>query len=483
MTGLHKLIKPGSYIDGQWSSEGVRFAVYNPANGDIVASLVAAGTAEAEHAITAAKRAQETWQQVPAPERARILRRWYDLILQHQNELAQLLTLEQGKPLAEAKSEIAYGAGFVEWYAEEAKRIYGDTIPAAHKQQRIMVLKQAVGVVAAITPWNFPNAMITRKVAPALAAGCSVVLKPASATPLSALALASLAEQAGLPHGLFNVLVSDQATTIGEVLTRHPDVRKFSFTGSTETGKQLAAQCASSVKTVSLELGGNAPFIVFADADLDAAVEGAIASKFRNAGQTCICSNRFLVQESVADAFVARLGQRVAALKVGNGMEADVEIGPLINLEAAQKVADKVAEAIAAGAKALSWIEYKTSSPFYPPTILTGVTPAMALVQEEIFGPVAPIITFKDEQEALRIANDTPYGLAAYVYTRDLARSWRVTEGLEYGMVGLNEGAISNPAAPFGGVKQSGYGREGAYYGLEDYLQVKYVCVGGLDTP
>ena len=481
MTDLNKseLLRTESYINGSWCSAEQRFDVTNPVNGEVIASVADATATEAEHAITAAQQAFPAWAKYSAAERSQILRTWFDLIMAKQDELGELLTLEQGKPLAEAKGEIAYGASFIEWFAEEAKRVYGDTIPAPSADKRITVIKQPVGVVAAITPWNFPNAMIARKAAAALAAGCTFVVKPAAQTPLSALALAALAEQAGIPAGVFNVVVGTDAKAIGKVFTQHPQVAKFTFTGSTAVGKQLAEQCASTVKRVSLELGGNAPFIVFDDADLDAAVAGAVASKYRNAGQTCVCSNRILVQQNVAAEFIEKFTAAVQQLKVGDGREPGVEIGPMITADALADVDELVQQAVAAGAKVATGGNAENS--FYFPTVVTNVTPTMALAQTEIFGPVAPILTFNDEAEAIAMANDTDYGLAAYFYSRDIGRIWRVAEALKFGMVGINEGLISNAAAPFGGVKQSGYGREGSKYGLDDYLDIKYLCLGGIE--
>jgi succinate-semialdehyde dehydrogenase/glutarate-semialdehyde dehydrogenase len=436
--------------------------------------------AATEKAVAAAHAAFPAWAAKTAKERAVLLRRWHDLILLNAADLARLMTAEQGKPLAESKGEIAYAASFVEWFAEEAKRVYGDVIPGHQADKRILVLRQPVGVVAAITPWNFPAAMITRKVAPALAAGCTVVCKPATQTPFSALALAELAARAGLPPGVFNV-VTGPAREIGGVLTGDSRVRKLSFTGSTEVGKLLMAQCAKTMKKVSLELGGNAPFIVFDDADLDAAVTGAIASKYRNTGQTCVCANRLLVQAGVYDAFAAKLVAAVQKLRVGDGLAGETEQGPLIDDAALRKVEEHVADATGKGARiATGGKRHALGGTFFEPTVLTGVTPAMMVAREETFGPVAPLFRFETEAEAIRMANDTEFGLAAYLYTRDLARSWRVSEALEYGIVGLNTGLISTEVAPFGGVKESGTGREGSKYGLLDYTEIKYVCIGGV---
>ena len=477
------LLKERCYLDGTWlgGEWGETFPVTNPADGSILAQVPRMGRAVAERAIESAHAAFPSWAARTAKERSAILRRWHDLILENQEDLARLMTAEQGKPLAESRGEVAYGASFLEWYAEEAKRIYGETIPTPATTKRIFVLRQPVGVVAAITPWNFPNAMITRKCAPALAAGCTVVVKPAEDTPLSALALAALGERAGLPPGVFNIVTGDPKE-IGAELTAHPLVRKLSFTGSTATGKLLMRQCADTVKKLSLELGGNAPFIVFDDADLEAAVAGALASKYRNTGQTCICANRILVQEGVYEAFAAGLAEAVAGLKVGPGLEGEVQQGPLINEKALEKVERLVADARAKGARILAGGKrHELGHTFFQPTILADVTPEMACAQEEIFGPVAPLFRFKDEAEAIRLANDTPYGLAAYFYSRDVGRVWRVAEALEYGIVGINEGIVSTEVAPFGGFKESGIGREGSHHGIEEYLELKYVCLGGLD--
>ncbi|MGY5453483.1 NAD-dependent succinate-semialdehyde dehydrogenase [Agarivorans sp. MS3-6] len=478
-----QLLKTRSYINGQWLSSSSRFTVLNPANGELVAQVEDAGTDGVEAAIDAASKAFKSWSAKSANERGGLLRRWYQLMLEHQDDLAAILTLEQGKPLAEAKGEIAYGAAFLDWFAEEGKRCYGDVIPGPAADKRIMVIKQAVGVVAAVTPWNFPNAMIARKAAAALAAGCTFVVRPAQLTPLSALAMAELAERAGIPAGVFNVVVGENARAMGKVLTDSPKVAKFTFTGSTAVGKQLIAQCASTVKKVSMELGGNAPFIVFDDADLDAAVQGALASKYRNAGQTCVCANRFLVQKNVYQAFSEKLATALSKLKVGNGIEDGVVIGPMISEQAKQAVDALVTSSVNAGAKVLCGGEnHPAGNHFYTPTILTHVTNDMPIAANEIFGPVAPLIMFETEQQAIDIANDTEYGLAAYFYTRDIGRVWRIGEALEYGMVGVNEGIISNAAAPFGGVKQSGNGREGSHYGLDDYMEIKYLCLGGLNA-
>jgi len=477
------LLKILAFIDGSWvaADDGAAHAVVNPSTGVEIARVPDLGAAETQRAIAAADAALPAWRTRTAKDRAALLHRWHDLILSNQEDLAVLLTMEQGKPLAEARGEVAYGASFIEWFAEEGKRAYGEVIPAPTTDRRLVVTKQAVGVVAAITPWNFPIAMITRKVAPALAAGCTVVVKPAEATPLSALALAELAVRAGIPAGVLNVVTTSRPAVVGEVLTSSRIVRKLSFTGSTPVGKRLMAQCAGTVKRVSLELGGNAPFIVFDDADIDAAVRGALASKYRNAGQTCVCTNRMLIQDSVYDSFAAKLVQAVAALKVDDGLEPDTQIGPLINQATVAKVDLLVADAVAKGARvALGGTRHARGANFYTPTVLTNVTPAMALAQEEIFGPVAPLFRFKTDDEAVRMANDTVYGLASYFYTRDISRAWRVAEQLEYGMVGINEGIISNEVAPFGGVKESGTGREGSRHGIDEYLELKYLCFGGI---
>jgi len=476
------LLRTQAFIDGAWvdADSGATVPIQNPATGETIASVARCGTAETRRAILAAERAQIGWRKLTAKARSDLLRRWFDLMMAHQDDLAEILTAEMGKPLAEARGEIAYGAGYVEWFAEEARRVYGDVIPAAAPNQRIIVTKQPVGVVACITPWNFPNAMLTRKVAPALAAGCTVVCKPANATPLSAYAIAELAVRAGIPSGVINVVTGNTAQ-IGAELTGNPIVRKLTFTGSTPVGKTLMAECAQTVKRTSMELGGNAPFIVFEDADLDAAVAGAMASKFRNAGQTCVCTNRILVQDSVHDAFAAKLAAAVTALKLGNGTDAGTTIGPLIDEGAANTVLEFVADAVKLGATVVTGGRRSSlGACFVEPTILTNVTTRMKVFQEEIFGPVAPLIRFKDEAEAVAMANDTPFGLACYFYARDIGRVWRVSEALEYGIVGINEGLVSNPAAPFGGIKESGQGHEGSKYGLDDYTELKYLCMGGL---
>ncbi|MDX1342621.1 MAG: NAD-dependent succinate-semialdehyde dehydrogenase [Reinekea sp.] len=483
MTIHPKLMADTSYVGGQWLTGAKTFAVTNPATGDVLAHVADADVAVAQQAVQAAKDAFPAWRAKTASERSAILRKWFNLMMEYQHELGVIMTLEQGKPLAEAKGEVGYGASFVEWFAEEGKRIYGDTIPAPSNDKRLMVIKQPVGVVASITPWNFPNSMITRKAAPALAAGCTFVIRPSELTPLSALALAKLAEMAGIPEGVFNVVVGTDAKGIGKVFTESPDVAKFSFTGSTAVGKQLIAQSASTVKKVSMELGGNAPFIVFDDADLDAAVTGALASKYRNAGQTCVCANRILVQESVHDAFVEKFVKAVSDMQVGNGMNEGVAIGPLIHEKAMQDIHQRVEDSVAAGAKvALGGHGHALGGSFYTPTVLTEVTNDMPISAIEIFGPVAPVIKFTTEAEAIAIANDTEFGLAAYFYSRDIGRIWRVSEGLDYGMVGINEGIISNAAAPFGGMKSSGLGREGSKYGIDEYIEIKYLCMGGLNA-
>lgn len=477
-----QLVKNCSYINGHWRSSEAQIIVTNPADGSEVAKVSNAGVVETELAVNAAKGALKMWSGKSANERAGIMRNWFNLMMQHQDDLGRILTLEQGKPLAEAKGEVAYGAAFIEWFAEEGKRVYGDTIPGPSGDKRIIVIKQPVGVVASITPWNFPNAMIARKAAAALAAGCTFVVRPATQTPLSALAMAELAERAGIPAGVFNVVVGDDASGIGKVLTQHPDVAKFTFTGSTPVGKTLLSQCATTVKKVSMELGGNAPFIVFADADIDAAVQGALLSKYRNAGQTCVCTNRIFVQNQVLEEFTEKFTASVAKLVIGNGLDDGTIIGPMISSQAVNDVDKLVQASIAAGAKVILGAKKDPAGEnFYQATILSHVTNDMPVAKNEIFGPVSPIIAFDNEAEVIAMANDTKFGLAAYFYARDIGRIWRVAEGLEYGMIGINEGIISNAAAPFGGVKQSGSGREGSKYGLDDYLEIKYLCLGGLD--
>jgi succinate-semialdehyde dehydrogenase / glutarate-semialdehyde dehydrogenase len=477
-----RLFREACYLDGAWvqANSGRTINVDNPATGEIIGKVPKLGAAETKQAIEAANRAFPVWSARTAKERAIILRRWFDLMMANQEDLARLMTLEQGKPLTESRGEVAYAAAFLEWFGEEAKRVYGDTIPQHQADKRIVVLKQPIGVVACITPWNFPLAMITRKAGPALGAGCTVVLKPASQTPFSALALAELAERAGVPTGVFNVLTGS-ATEIGGEMTSSPIVRKLSFTGSTEIGKLLMAQCATTVKKLSLELGGNAPFVVFEDADLDAAVEGAIASKYRNTGQTCVCTNRVLVQDSVYDAFAAKLAVAVKNLKPAPGLESGATQGPLIDDAAVEKVESHIRDAQSKGAKILvGGRRHSLGGRFFEPTVLTDVTPQMAVAREETFGPVAPLFRFKTEAEAIAMANDTEFGLAAYFYGRDIARVWRVAEALEYGIVGINSGIISTEVAPFGGVKESGLGREGSKYGIDDFLEIKYLCFGGI---
>lgn len=477
------LLREQAFINGQWldAADGARHAIRNPASGEVIAEVPDLGALETRAAIAAAEAALPAWRALAAKERARLLRRWHDLVMASQEDIARLMTCEQGKPLAEARGEVAYGAAFIEWFAEEGRRVSGDVLPAPTADRRIVVLKQPVGVTAAITPWNFPVAMITRKVAPALAAGCTSVVKPAEATPLCALALAELAAQAGIPPGVLNIVTTARPAVVGAELTASPVVRKLSFTGSTAVGKRLMADCAGTVKRLSLELGGNAPFIVLDDADLDAAVAGAMASKYRNAGQTCVCANRMLIQDGVFDAFAGKLVAAVRALRVGSGLDETSQIGPLINDAATSKVDRLVSAALAEGARALTGGQrHALGGGYYEPTVLTDVDPAMAVAREEAFGPVAPLIRFRDDAEAVRLANDTPAGLAAYLYGRDLKRVWRVAEQLEYGMVGINEGIISNEVGPFGGVKESGFGREGSTVGIEEYLEMKYLCLGGM---
>ena len=478
------LLRQLAYVDGQWitADSGQTVDILNPANGSRVGSVPVLGAAETRRAIDAAARAMPAWAARTARERATILRRWFELMLAHAEDLAVIMTSEQGKPLAEARGEVAYAASFIEWFAEEGKRVYGDIVPSFRADARVLVLRQPVGVAAAITPWNFPAAMITRKAGPALAAGCSFVCKPAPQTPFSALAMAELAARAGIPPGVFNVVPGD-AESIGGELCSNTRVRKLSFTGSTPVGKRLMAQCAGTVKKVSLELGGNAPFIVFDDADLDAAVQGAMASKYRNTGQTCVCANRLYVQDGVYDEFARKLVAAVATLRVGDGLAGPTDQGPLIDARALAKVEAHIADAVAQGARiACGGKRHPLGGTFFEPTILTGATASMRVAREETFGPVAPLFRFHDEAEAIRLANDTEAGLAAYFYTRDLARSWRVQEALEYGIVGVNTGLISTEVAPFGGVKESGLGREGSRHGIDEYSELKYVCVGGI-TP
>jgi succinate-semialdehyde dehydrogenase/glutarate-semialdehyde dehydrogenase len=476
------LFRQQGFIDGQWvdADSGETINVTNPATGAVLGTVPKLGAAETRRAVEAADRAWPAWRAKTAKERSAILRKWFNLMLENQEDLAVLMTAEQGKPLAEAKGEVVYAASFIEWFAEEAKRIYGDTIPGHQADKRIVIIKQPIGVVAAITPWNFPSAMITRKCAPALAAGCPVVIKPATQTPYSAYALAVLAERAGFPAGVLNV-VTGKASEIGGELTSNPTVRKLSFTGSTEIGKLLMEQCAGTVKKVSLELGGNAPFIVFDDADLDAAVEGAIASKYRNTGQTCVCANRLLVQDSVYEAFAEKLAVAVKALAVGNGLEGDFQQGPLIDENALAKVEEHVSDALAKGARVVvGGSRHELGGTFYQPTVLADVTTDMKVTREETFGPVAPLFRFSNDDQAIKMANDTEFGLAAYFYARDMGRIWRIGEALEYGIVGINTGIISTEVAPFGGVKESGIGREGSKYGIDDFLEIKYMCMGGV---
>ena len=479
------LFKTQAYINGNWvdGDAGTTYAVTNPATGEVLAECASCGTAETRRAIEAAEAALHSWRSKSVKERSGILRKWFDLMMAAQEDLAQIMTAEQGKPLAEARGEVAYGANYIEWFAEEAKRVYGDTIPAPSGDKRIVVIKQPVGVVACITPWNFPNAMLTRKMAPALAAGCTVVCKPANATPLSAFATAELAERAGVPAGVINI-VSGNTREIGAEMTSNPIVRKLTFTGSTPVGKKLMADCSATVKRTSMELGGNAPFIVFDDADIDAAVQGAMICKFRNAGQTCVCANRIMVQDGVYEEFAEKLMLAATeSLKLGNGAEDGVNVGPLINEQAANDVVEFIDDAVAKGAQVVSGgRRSELGSCFVEPTILTGVQDDMRVFREEIFGPVAPLFRFSTEEEAIAMANDTEFGLACYFYSRDVGRIWRVGEGLEYGIVGINEGIISNEMAPFGGVKESGQGREGSKYGLDDYLEIKYMCMGGIDA-
>ncbi|AKJ70259.1 succinate-semialdehyde dehydrogenase (NADP(+)) [Pandoraea thiooxydans] len=477
-----ELLKSRCYINGRWldADDGSTITVTNPADGRALGTVPKMGAKETRRAVEAAHGAFATWRELTAETRAKYLRRWFDLILTHQEDLALIMTLEQGKPLAEARGEIAYAASYIEWFAEEGRRLYGDVVPSPWSDKRIVVLKEPVGVCAAITPWNFPAAMITRKVAPALAAGCTVVVKPASQTPLSALALAELAQRAGIPDGVINV-VTGNASAVGGELSANPLVHKLSFTGSTEVGRTLAAQCAPTLKKLSMELGGNAPFIVFDDADLDAAVEGAMASKYRNSGQTCVCANRFLVQDAVYDEFAEKLAAAVSRLRVGNGINPDVTQGPLIDAAALAKVEELVGDALAKGARLVTGGQrHAQGGTFYEPTVLRDVGADMKIAREEIFGPVAPLFRFATDAEAVSIANATEYGLAAYFFANDIRRIWRVAEKIEYGMVGINTGLLSTAVAPFGGVKQSGMGREGSKYGIEDYVHTKYLCLGGI---
>lgn len=477
------LLKSKAYVDGAWAGAdgGGTFEVTNPANGNLIGTVPDMGAAETRRAVEAANAAWPAWRKLPGKERGAILRRWFDLQMANQDDLAAIMVTEQGKPLAEAKGEVVYGASFVEWFAEEAKRIYGDTIPSPWGDKRIVTLKEPIGVCAAITPWNFPIAMITRKIAPALAAGCPVVVKPAEGTPLSALALAELADRAGIPKGVFNVVTGD-SKSIGGELTANPIVRKLSFTGSTEIGKLLMRQCSDTVKKISLELGGNAPFIVFDDADIEAAVQGALVCKFRNSGQTCVCANRFLVQSDVYEEFAERLAKAASELRIGNGMEEGVEQGPLIDLDAVEKVESHIEDAVSKGAAIITGgNRHALGGSFFQPTVLRDVRPDMEVARDETFGPLAPLFRFETEDEAIALANDTEYGLAAYFYSRDIGRVWRVSERLEYGIVGVNAPIISTEVAPFGGIKQSGLGREGSRYGIDDFVELKYVRMGGID--
>jgi len=477
------LFRQQCYIDGQWADagDGSTIDVTNPADNSVVGTIPKMGATETNRAIDAANAALPAWRGLLAKERANKLRRWFELMLENQDDLAVLMTTEQGKPLTESKGEIAYAASFIEWFAEEGKRIYGDTIPQHQSDKRIVVIKEPIGVCAAITPWNFPSAMITRKAAPALAAGCTMVVKPATSTPYSAFALCELAERAGIPKGVLSV-VTGSSSAIGGEMTSNPIVRKLTFTGSTEVGKKLMQQCAGTVKKMSMELGGNAPFIVFDDADIESAVQGAMMSKYRNTGQTCVCANRLLVQDTVYDEFADKLGKAVAEMKVGNGFDDGVMQGPLIDVAAIEKVEEHIADAVAKGASvAVGGSRHELGGTFFQPTVLTGVTTDMKVANDETFGPVAPLFKFSSEAEAIKMANDTEFGLAAYFYSRDLGRVWRVSEAVEYGIVGINTGIISNEVAPFGGVKESGIGREGSKYGIDEFLEVKYLCMGDVD--
>ncbi|MFQ3194194.1 MAG: succinate-semialdehyde dehydrogenase/glutarate-semialdehyde dehydrogenase [Colwellia sp.] len=477
------LLKTKSYINGQWvdADSGKTFDVKDPASGKVIASVADLGVAETRRAIEAAEKAMQSWKNKMAKERSNLLRKWYELIMANQDDLAIIMTAEQGKVLAESKAEVAYGASFVEWFAEEAKRVYGDVIPNTTADRRSIAIKQPIGVVAAVTPWNFPNAMITRKAAPALAVGCAIVLKPAAETPLSALALAELAHQAGIPAGLFNVVVGIKSAVIGEELTSNPLVKKFTFTGSTPVGKLLMQQCTKTVKRTSMELGGNAPVLIFADADLDKAVNGAIAAKYRNAGQTCICANRIIVEDSIYDEFIDKFTEKVSQFTLGNGFTDTTTIGPLITPKAAENVHSLVVDAQNKGAKILTGGQIDTlGKSFYQPTVITNLNKTMRIAKEEIFGPVAAIFKFSTEQEAITMANDTEFGLASYIFTKNMSRVWRVSEAIEFGMVGVNEVGISSEVIPFGGIKESGQGREGSKYGMDDYLEVKYICLGDI---
>lgn len=478
-----KLLQNKAFINGQWADavSAATFEVTNPVNGAVITAVADCSGAETEQAIEAASKAFALWSKKTAKERAVIMRKWFNLINENIEDLALLMTTEQGKPISEAKGEIVYGASFIEWFAEEARRVYGDVIPTPSNDRRIITIKQPIGVVAAITPWNFPVSMITRKISPAIAAGCTVVLKPAAQTPLSALALAWLAKEAGFPDGVINIVTSSKAFEIGKVMTESPLVQKFSFTGSTKVGKMLMQQCASTVKKVSLELGGNAPLIVFNDADLEQAVKGAMASKYRNAGQTCVCANRLYVQEEIYEVFMEKYRAAVTSLKVGEGTCTGVEIGPLIDEPAIEKINRLMKDAVDKGATVtVGGHQHKAGKLFYEPTVIEGCTSDMALSKEEVFGPVSPIFKFSTEEEAIRLSNDTEYGLASYFFTQNLARAWRVSEALDYGIIGINEGIVSTAEAPFGGMKESGIGREGSKYGIEEYLEVKYLCLGGM---
>ena len=478
-----KLFRQQCYVDGQWIGADSKrtIDVTNPADGSVIGTVPSLSSAETRRAVEAADKAFPAWRAKTAKERAKILKAWFDLMIANQDDLALLMTAEQGKPLNESRGEVVYGASFIEWFAEEGKRAYGDVIPSPTNDRRIVVTKQPVGVVAAITPWNFPNAMITRKAGPALAAGCTIVIRPATSTPYSALALAELGERAGLPKGVLNI-VTGPSGEVGRELTANPIVRKLSFTGSTEVGKVLLEQCAKTVKKVSMELGGNAPFIVFNDADVDEAVKGAMLSKYRNTGQTCVCANRFLVQDKVYDAFASKLAETTKKLRVGNGLKGETDQGPLIDMAAVAKVEEHIKDAVDKGAKVLSGGKrHALGGSYFEPTVLANVNTQMKVAREETFGPLAPLFRFNTDEEAIQIANDTEFGLAAYFYSRDIGRIWRVAEQLEYGIVGINVGIISNEVAPFGGMKESGIGREGSKYGLEEYLETKYMCIGGVD--
>ncbi|WP_208353322.1 NAD-dependent succinate-semialdehyde dehydrogenase [Pseudaestuariivita rosea] len=474
------LLRSQAYINGQWMDADQTFSVTNPATGQVITDVVDCSTGMLKEAIDLADKAQKDWVRKTGKERAQILRKWFDLMVEHADDLAQILTAEMGKPLAEAKGEILYGASFIEWFGEEAKRIYGDVIPQHQPDKRIVVIKQPVGVVGSITPWNFPNAMIARKVGPALAAGCSVVARPAELTPLSALAMAVLADRAGVPAGVLNILPSSDAAAAGEELCANPKVKKITFTGSTRVGRILMKQCADGIKKMSLELGGNAPFIVFDDADLDAAADGAVAAKYRNAGQTCVCANRIYVQAGIYDAFADKMAQKVDALKVGDGFEDGVEIGPLINEAAVEKVQAHIDDATGKGASVKTG-GHKMDGTFFEPTVMVDVPQSAKLAKEETFGPLAALIRFETEEDVIDMANDSEFGLAGYFYARDLGRVWRVAEAMETGIVGVNTGIISTEVAPFGGVKQSGLGREGSKYGIDDFIEIKYICMGGVD--